>query len=68
MMLVINIDEARKQNTTLNKIKQTLSMYKLEDVELIIFNIIDQYKNIERMERITEFFSQTLGKKCEIRC
>lgn len=70
MILVINIDEVRKQNTTLNKIEKTISKYKLENVELIIFNIIgtiNQQKNIKRSKMISDFFSKKLGKKCEIR-
>ena len=70
MILVINIDEVRKQNTTLKKIKQTLSKYKLKDVELIIFNVIGEnykHENKDRIEMISEFFSEELGKKCEIR-
>ena len=70
MILVINIDEVRKQNTTLKKIKQTLSKYKLKDVELIIFNVIGEnykHENKDRIEMISEIFSEKLGKKCEIR-
>ena len=65
--VIINIDEEKRQNTTLRKIKQCLCNYSMDSIELIVFNVINttnKYINLERIAQLNDYYSKKIGKKC----
>lgn len=63
----IIVDSSKRLNTTIDKIRKTISDFNISKDTKLIFIVMDEVKEIDKLKRVEQMLNEELEYKCEVK-